>query len=76
MTEAVDRAKCRWRSHDIEKLERALRTGEPAFKMEPPEPTNATCPVCGRGFMTNPNRAHVCCSLSCAGKMKWIRRKA
>ena len=53
-----------------------LRDAEPAFKMEPPEPTNATCPVCGRGFMTNPKRAHVCCSLSCAGKMKWIRRKA
>lgn len=62
-----------YRLHDIEKLEDALETGAPHFKMKP---TNAKCPVCGIRFKTKPSRPNECCSLSCAAKLKWRRRTA
>lgn len=62
-----------YRLHDISKLEKALASGEPAFKMKP---TNAKCPVCGKRFKMKPSAGYECCSLSCAAKLKWVRRKA
>lgn len=73
---AVDGGSVRWRGHHMPTLREAVRTGEPAFKMEPPEETDAVCPVCGKGFKTGWNAGTECCSMSCAGKLRMARRTA
>lgn len=71
-TVTLDRTECRWRGLDVGKVEDALKTGAPHFIMEP---TNAKCPMCGVRFKMKPSSNYECCSLSCAAKLMWRRRK-
>lgn len=73
--DTVDRASVRWRGHHMPTLYEAAKTGEPAFKMEPPEPTDAVCPICRKAFKTLWGDQE-CCSASCAAKMRMVRRTA
>lgn len=72
MSQTLDRSKCRWRGYHVETVERALQTGEPAFKFRK---YNAKCPTCGVLFKRTSNHVNGYCSPSCGLKGSWKKRR-